>query len=640
MPSFKATDAETSKPAWLTAAQKTDCHGADAAETGSSGLVMHQGWTVPQGGNDNVLAQRETLACMNMTSDIGAGDDGIWDGTGGGGGGGTSYSFVPMEWTDRPQSAADYPSGGVGAVVTHYANQGPAGVEIMGTYTGTPPVTVQIEITMQGTVQPDEFKWNITAPFASVVWTTQVSMASGPMPLADGITVMFGMAGMAPYVIGDSWYAVISAPSTYTTQTYPLTDFGGVSNPDDQSSFLVKTMATHAYENPPLTAGQMKLSGGDWYHGVQGSNDDMVPVNNINPLPRPTGWMVSDNNVFKQMDPTESYKCATPTNPFPFTATLFLESQFAADGTTPINYPGTFMPIEYPAGASVVVPFFLEYWQDAAFSFIPTAHGEPAAITFTVDAANIDTTQTYWDTNWAGGDVVAAFISSFLPSPTGGNNPYVWQIDTPPAIPEYISYGYRDRSQQMEIGAAGGYLNYFDSQTHGFGNGSFIELTTATDNTFISTLTIKGGSSVDHNQSYTYGLWDDYAIILGHATSLDGRNPNDPYGSGGPDLPLNTRITLEILPPDNGYSTWPTVPTTLDCVYSASWATSHMNGYYQTVSLIVDDRAPSSSVSALNLPAGQLAIAQAWADDLNTTQTSAMSASNVKFRLKGTAWTP
>jgi len=75
MPSFKASDELTSKPAWLTAADQLTCFGADSAETGSSGLVMHQGWTVPQGGNDNVLAQRETIACVNMTSDIGSGDD-------------------------------------------------------------------------------------------------------------------------------------------------------------------------------------------------------------------------------------------------------------------------------------------------------------------------------------------------------------------------------------------------------------------------------------------------------------------------------------------------------------------------------------------------------------------------------------
>ena len=75
MSSFKATDDVTSKPSWLTSAQKINCHGADASETGPSGLVMHQGWTVPAGGTDNVLAQRETIACVNMTSDIGGDDD-------------------------------------------------------------------------------------------------------------------------------------------------------------------------------------------------------------------------------------------------------------------------------------------------------------------------------------------------------------------------------------------------------------------------------------------------------------------------------------------------------------------------------------------------------------------------------------
>jgi hypothetical protein len=100
MPSFKASDELTSKPAWLTAAQQTDCHGADAAETGTSGLVMHQGWTVPQGGNDNVLAQRETIACVNMTSDIGAADDDIWAGTGGGGS--SAPAMTKMIWNDAP----------------------------------------------------------------------------------------------------------------------------------------------------------------------------------------------------------------------------------------------------------------------------------------------------------------------------------------------------------------------------------------------------------------------------------------------------------------------------------------------------------------------------------------------------------
>jgi hypothetical protein len=94
MPSFKATDTIASKPAWLSTAQQTDCHGADPTETGSSGLVMHQGWTVPAGGNANPLAQRETIACVNMISDIGAGDDtafGLVAGGGGGGGGGATF---------------------------------------------------------------------------------------------------------------------------------------------------------------------------------------------------------------------------------------------------------------------------------------------------------------------------------------------------------------------------------------------------------------------------------------------------------------------------------------------------------------------------------------------------------------------
>jgi len=100
MPSFKASDELTSKPAWLTAAQQTNCHGADAAETGSSGLVMHQGWTVPAGGNGNPFAQRETIACANMISDIGAGDDGIWSGIGGGGS--TAPAMTKMIWSDAP----------------------------------------------------------------------------------------------------------------------------------------------------------------------------------------------------------------------------------------------------------------------------------------------------------------------------------------------------------------------------------------------------------------------------------------------------------------------------------------------------------------------------------------------------------
>ena len=75
MPSFKATDATASKPAWLTTAEKTNCLGADVTETAASSRIMHQGWTVPAGGNDNASAQRETIACITLTSDVGAGDD-------------------------------------------------------------------------------------------------------------------------------------------------------------------------------------------------------------------------------------------------------------------------------------------------------------------------------------------------------------------------------------------------------------------------------------------------------------------------------------------------------------------------------------------------------------------------------------
>ena len=75
MPLFKASDESNSKPKWLTASEKTNCLGADATEAGASALVMHQGWTVSAGGNGNPNAQRETLACVNMTSDIGTSDD-------------------------------------------------------------------------------------------------------------------------------------------------------------------------------------------------------------------------------------------------------------------------------------------------------------------------------------------------------------------------------------------------------------------------------------------------------------------------------------------------------------------------------------------------------------------------------------
>jgi hypothetical protein len=75
MPLYKATDEASSKPKWLTSSEKTNCLGADATETGASTTIMHQGWTVPAGGNGNTGAQRETLVCLKMTTDVGAGDD-------------------------------------------------------------------------------------------------------------------------------------------------------------------------------------------------------------------------------------------------------------------------------------------------------------------------------------------------------------------------------------------------------------------------------------------------------------------------------------------------------------------------------------------------------------------------------------
>lgn len=73
---FGSVDQASDKPKWLTAAEKTNCLGADATETAvqaTSGKVAHQGWTVPAGGNGNVNAQRETLVCCHITSD--ASDD-------------------------------------------------------------------------------------------------------------------------------------------------------------------------------------------------------------------------------------------------------------------------------------------------------------------------------------------------------------------------------------------------------------------------------------------------------------------------------------------------------------------------------------------------------------------------------------
>ena len=70
-----ADDSAGSKPKWLTASEKTGCLGADATETAASSKVNHQGWTVAAGGNGNANAMRETLVCVNMTSDVGGGDD-------------------------------------------------------------------------------------------------------------------------------------------------------------------------------------------------------------------------------------------------------------------------------------------------------------------------------------------------------------------------------------------------------------------------------------------------------------------------------------------------------------------------------------------------------------------------------------
>ena len=69
------TDAAGSKPKWLTASEKTSCLAADATETAASTRVNHQGWTVPAGGNDNANAMRETLVCVNVTTDDGTNDD-------------------------------------------------------------------------------------------------------------------------------------------------------------------------------------------------------------------------------------------------------------------------------------------------------------------------------------------------------------------------------------------------------------------------------------------------------------------------------------------------------------------------------------------------------------------------------------
>ena len=69
------TDEAGSKPKWLTASEKTNCLAADATETAASSKVNHQGWTVPAGGNGNSNAMRETLVCINVTTDIGGGDD-------------------------------------------------------------------------------------------------------------------------------------------------------------------------------------------------------------------------------------------------------------------------------------------------------------------------------------------------------------------------------------------------------------------------------------------------------------------------------------------------------------------------------------------------------------------------------------
>ncbi len=70
-----ATDQTSDKPKWLTTTEKTDCLGADTTETTASTKIMHQGWTVPAGGNGNPDAQRETLVTVNITTDVGASDD-------------------------------------------------------------------------------------------------------------------------------------------------------------------------------------------------------------------------------------------------------------------------------------------------------------------------------------------------------------------------------------------------------------------------------------------------------------------------------------------------------------------------------------------------------------------------------------
>tara|TARA_Y100001963_G_scaffold81863_1_gene113535 strand:+ start:221 stop:919 length:699 start_codon:yes stop_codon:yes gene_type:complete len=70
-----ATDQTSDKPKWLTTTEKADCLGADTTETTASTKIMHQGWTVPAGGNGNPDAQRETLVTVNLTTDVGASDD-------------------------------------------------------------------------------------------------------------------------------------------------------------------------------------------------------------------------------------------------------------------------------------------------------------------------------------------------------------------------------------------------------------------------------------------------------------------------------------------------------------------------------------------------------------------------------------
>ena len=66
------TDEAASKPKWLTTSEKTNCLGADATETAASSKINHQGWTVP---GKNASAMRETLVCVNITTDVGAGDN-------------------------------------------------------------------------------------------------------------------------------------------------------------------------------------------------------------------------------------------------------------------------------------------------------------------------------------------------------------------------------------------------------------------------------------------------------------------------------------------------------------------------------------------------------------------------------------